>query len=92
MNILSFFVQYDATIAGGTGGGGEYEVQLGFGWSNGVIMDLLDMYGSEITAFDDFDVESNENTNASTVTISGVSSVVTGVLVLVASIAAGMLG
>lgn len=55
-------------------------------------MDLLDMYGNEITAVDEFDVESNENTNASTVTISGVSSVVTGILVLVASIAAGMLG
>lgn len=30
------------------GGGGEYEVQEGFGWTNGVILDLLKTYQTEI--------------------------------------------
>lgn len=34
---------------GKPGNGGEYEVQLGFGWSNGVILDLLDRYGDRFT-------------------------------------------
>jgi alpha,alpha-trehalase len=32
------------------GGGGEYEVQEGFGWSNGVILDLLLNYGDRLRA------------------------------------------
>jgi len=32
------------------GGGGEYEVQEGFGWSNGVILDLLLRYGDRLRA------------------------------------------
>ncbi|GBP36063.1 Trehalase [Eumeta japonica] len=39
--------KYDATIFGGYGGGGEYVVQTGFGWTNGVIMELLNRYGQE---------------------------------------------
>jgi len=39
-----------ATELGGNGGGGEYEVQKGFGWTNGVILDFLDRYGSTLTA------------------------------------------
>uniref|UniRef100_A0A7E4USK8 Trehalase n=1 Tax=Panagrellus redivivus TaxID=6233 RepID=A0A7E4USK8_PANRE len=31
------------------GGGGEYEVQKGFGWTNGVILDLLEKYGDTFT-------------------------------------------
>nr|AFS17322.1 trehalase [Belgica antarctica] len=46
----AMFEKYLATELGGHGGGGEYEVQKGFGWSNGVILDLLDRYGSTITA------------------------------------------
>ncbi|CAJ0957592.1 unnamed protein product, partial [Mesorhabditis belari] len=30
------------------GGGGEYEVQAGFGWTNGVILDLLSTYGDRM--------------------------------------------
>ncbi|CAJ0559519.1 unnamed protein product, partial [Mesorhabditis spiculigera] len=30
------------------GGGGEYEVQAGFGWTNGVILDLLSTYGDRL--------------------------------------------
>ncbi|KRY87377.1 Trehalase [Trichinella pseudospiralis] len=32
----------------GIGGGGEYTVQEGFGWTNGVILDLLLTYGEEL--------------------------------------------
>lgn len=43
-------MQYSCEQPGSHGGGGEYDVQLGFGWTNGVIMDLLDMYGDKIKA------------------------------------------
>ena len=29
-------------------GGGEYDVQLGFGWSNGIILNFLDKYGHRL--------------------------------------------
>ncbi len=29
-------------------GGGEYDVQLGFGWTNGVILDFLHIYGDRL--------------------------------------------
>nr|AGK89798.1 soluble trehalase [Apolygus lucorum] len=45
----AMFEKYDATVAGGHGGGGEYEVQFGFGWSNGVIMELLAKYGDRLS-------------------------------------------
>jgi alpha,alpha-trehalase len=35
----------DATRKGRAGGGGEYAPQVGFGWSNGVVLDFLDRYG-----------------------------------------------
>lgn len=44
----AMFEKYDALEMGGHGGGGEYEIQLGFGWSNGVIMDLLNKYGDKV--------------------------------------------
>ena len=34
---------------GQAGGGGEYGVQIGFGWTNGVILEFLDIYGGEIS-------------------------------------------
>jgi alpha,alpha-trehalase len=39
--------KYDADEAGGAGGGGEYEPQVGFGWSNGAALGLLVTYGAE---------------------------------------------
>ncbi|KAL3846756.1 hypothetical protein ACJMK2_017717 [Sinanodonta woodiana] len=39
------FEKYDATTSGRRGGGGEYDVQEGFGWTNGVVLDLLKEYG-----------------------------------------------
>jgi len=38
--------QYKSTA----GGGGEYEVQEGFGWTNGVMLDLLLRYGDRLRA------------------------------------------
>lgn len=37
--------KYDATSCGRIGGGGEYNPQTGFGWSNGVVLSLLHKYG-----------------------------------------------
>jgi alpha,alpha-trehalase len=37
--------KYDATRPGERGGGGEYIPQVGFGWSNGVALSLLQRYG-----------------------------------------------
>ncbi|XP_063799554.1 trehalase [Pseudophryne corroboree] len=45
----AMFEKYDVEGDGKPGGGGEYDVQLGFGWSNGVILQLLDRYGSHMT-------------------------------------------
>ncbi|KAL0268857.1 UNVERIFIED_CONTAM: hypothetical protein PYX00_010664 [Menopon gallinae] len=46
------FEKYDAENPGRYGGGGEYIVQAGFGWTNGVIMELLHTYGSELKCTD----------------------------------------
>ncbi len=35
----------DANRPGEPGGEGEYKVQTGFGWSNGVVLQLLSQYG-----------------------------------------------
>lgn len=37
--------KYDGLTAGVEGGGGEYDVQTGFGWTNGVMLHFLQMYG-----------------------------------------------
>jgi alpha,alpha-trehalase len=34
----------DVTAVGRRGGGGEYAPQIGFGWSNGVLLHFLDAY------------------------------------------------
>ncbi|XP_059186792.1 trehalase [Centropristis striata] len=46
----AMFEKYDVNGDGRPGGGGEYEVQLGFGWTNGVALQLLDQYGATLTA------------------------------------------
>jgi alpha,alpha-trehalase len=40
------FEKYDSEEIGVAGGGGEYTVQTGFGWSNGVLLELLNRYGA----------------------------------------------
>ncbi|EEB20464.1 Trehalase precursor, putative [Pediculus humanus corporis] len=46
------FEKYDAENPGRYGSGGEYIVQAGFGWTNGVIMELLNTYGKELQCSD----------------------------------------
>ncbi|XP_055856236.1 trehalase-like [Episyrphus balteatus] len=45
----SMFEKYDSEVFGGHGGGGEYDIQTGFGWTNGVIVEFLTKYGNDIT-------------------------------------------
>ncbi|GBP39852.1 Trehalase [Eumeta japonica] len=46
------FEKYSAVQPGHEGGGGEYSVQDGFGWTNGVLLELLHLYGGELTLHD----------------------------------------
>ncbi|XP_071506533.1 trehalase-like [Diadema antillarum] len=46
------FEKYDVENQGIPGHGGEYAVQAGFGWTNGVMMVLLDRYGEDLTVDD----------------------------------------
>jgi len=43
------FEKYDTTTRGIPGGGGEYGVQDGFGWTNGVVLHLLHLYGNQLS-------------------------------------------
>jgi alpha,alpha-trehalase len=93
-------LQYDATVPGGHGGGGEYEIQVGFGWTNGVIMELLDKYGDRLTVRDRFtepefipNYQSDSRINvAAAAPLSSVGQVLTGVLALVVTFVAGCIG
>lgn len=38
------FEKYSAQASGTFGGGGEYLIQSGFGWTNGAIMEIIDYY------------------------------------------------
>ncbi|CAG0896196.1 unnamed protein product [Darwinula stevensoni] len=42
------FEKYDVTEVGKPGHGGEYDVMEGFGWTNGVVLDLLMRYGNSL--------------------------------------------
>lgn len=44
-NENTMFEKYDAVSLGKNGAGGEYDIQFGFGWTNGVIFELLNTYG-----------------------------------------------
>lgn len=41
-------LQYDALRLGGSGGGGEYVPQTGFGWTNGLCMDFFHTWGDQL--------------------------------------------
>ncbi|CAH0564141.1 unnamed protein product [Brassicogethes aeneus] len=43
----AMFEKYDARFCGKYGGGGEYEVQSGFGWTNGVVLMFIDYFYSD---------------------------------------------
>jgi len=42
------FEKYDSTLVGESGHGGEYNVQEGFGWTNGVILRVLMEFGDTL--------------------------------------------
>jgi len=92
--------QYDATISGVHGGGGEYEIQVRFGWTNGVIMEFLHKYGDRLTVHDKFSEPEYQPSHQSESRISKAGSspnspvgqVLTLVLALVATLAAGGIG
>ncbi|KAJ2005056.1 hypothetical protein GGI04_002391 [Coemansia thaxteri] len=44
------FEKFDSTVVGKQGGGGEYTVQAGFGWTNGVLLWTLDNFGHCLVA------------------------------------------
>ncbi|XP_068922691.1 trehalase [Petaurus breviceps papuanus] len=47
----AMYEKYDiSTDSGEPGGGGEYEVQEGFGWTNGVALLFMDRYGDLLTS------------------------------------------
>ncbi|XP_048511996.1 trehalase isoform X2 [Athalia rosae] len=87
------FEKYDATVLGGHGSGGEYEVQLGFGWSNGVVLELMQKYGSQMTARDEFEFgNSGGGAYAQQPSVSSMGQLLTGILVLIISLATGFIG
>ncbi|KAK6468014.1 trehalase [Huso huso] len=46
----AMFEKYNVNGDGKPGGGGEYDVQLGFGWTNGVALQLLNQFGGQLTS------------------------------------------
>ncbi|XP_011308384.1 trehalase isoform X2 [Fopius arisanus] len=90
----SMYEKYDATVSGGGGGGGEYEVQLGFGWSNGLVMHLINKYGDRLAAEDRFSPYEvvKETSAAPSVTVSTAGQMMTGLIAVVISLAAGYIG
>lgn len=40
----NMYEKYDAVVPGHAGGGGEYTIQTGFGWTNGVIFEFLSTF------------------------------------------------
>ncbi|XP_008215783.2 trehalase [Nasonia vitripennis] len=46
------YEKYDALEPGKFGGGGEYDVQDGFGWTNGVVLEFLDTYPDARSTFE----------------------------------------
>lgn len=48
VNTNYIFEKYNADELGVYGGGGEYVVQEGFGWTNGVVIKFIEWFGDEI--------------------------------------------
>ena len=46
--LRSLYEKYNPFLPGIAGGGGEYENQLGFGWTNGVLVDFITTYGDDL--------------------------------------------
>lgn len=42
------YEKYDVRVPGQRGSGGEYEVQSGFGWTNGVTISFIHIFRDEL--------------------------------------------
>ena len=42
------FEKFNVSVQGAPGGGGEYVIQVGFGWTNGVILAILERYPDQM--------------------------------------------
>lgn len=58
------FEKYDARVQGTPGGGGEYGIQVGFGWTNGYALHLLKRYAKELKAVE---ADPSPSSNASNI-------------------------
>ena len=45
------------------GGDGEYDVQEGFGWTNGVLLHFFDKYGQDVSSNDEVNSAQNLSLN-----------------------------
>jgi neutral trehalase len=45
----ALYEKYNVSAPGAAGHGGEYVVQTGFGWTNGLILWILDTYAADLT-------------------------------------------
>lgn len=50
--VCHMFEKYDVNNTGVAGGGGEYDVQTGFGWSNGVVFEFISLFGDDLMTED----------------------------------------
>ncbi|KAF2349624.1 Glycoside hydrolase family 37 [Trinorchestia longiramus] len=64
----AMFEKYNVNLVGNPGHGGEYEVQLGFGWTNGVALRFMNDFGDRLSSVEtqDAGTESNEAGTAET--------------------------
>lgn len=51
-DVCRIYEKYHPILVGSAGGGGEYQVQVGFGWSNAVLLDLINYYGDYLITHD----------------------------------------
>ena len=50
-NLFEMHEKYHAHLPGERGAGGEYLPQIGFGWTNGAILSILEKYGHSSKIF-----------------------------------------
>ncbi|XP_039248239.2 trehalase-like isoform X1 [Styela clava] len=87
------FEKYIVTRDDGVpGAGGEYDVQAGFGWTNGVDMVLLDRYGEKLTAEPKTDITSTVPNEQMTTTSSATNTLSTIATAAPLAIAAAIIG
>ena len=65
--VCNMFEKYNVNETGSAGGGGEYDVQTGFGWTNGVIIDFMVLFGDDLLSDEEDDeLEKKESVELNT--------------------------